>query len=66
MAAKTATTGWTKIGTDRSHTTGVTLVKVHPCMSKYAVLTPGAPIQTFGSFAAGWAFAKKTAAALEN
>lgn len=63
--AKTAPINWTKTGSNRSHATGVTIVKTHPAMTAYAVLVPGAEMQRFGSFAAAKAAADRAVRALQ-
>lgn len=57
---------WTKTPQGRSHTTGVTLVKLSPFTTAYGVLTPGAPVQKFGSFSKAWAAAKAAVVTLEG
>lgn len=57
---------WTKTPQGYSHNTGVTIVKIHPAMTSYAVLIPGAPLEKFGCFAKARTAAKLAAAALEG
>lgn len=49
---------FTKVDRGYAHyETGVTIIKINPALTAYAVLIPGAPMQRLGSFAA----AKKAA-----
>jgi hypothetical protein len=55
---------WTKTPQGYSHSTGVTLVKISPASTAWAVLTPNQPLQKLGSFAAASKAGRLAVAAL--
>ena len=64
MTATKTAAKFTKVGQNYTHPSGVTIVRVHPAMTRYAVLVPGSAPARFGSFAAARAAGQAAVAAL--
>jgi hypothetical protein len=57
-------TSWTKTPGGYAHSTGVTMIKLHPRTAAYALLVPSKARQDFGSFSSARAAGNREVAAL--